>query len=77
MPRVIPTLVRVENAALGYRTTQQTRLQSMRMSTVVEERGGLGYAVCHMTPRAVVEAQFATALVGDSASSDVNKEGVD
>ena len=30
-------------------------------------------AVCPMTARAVVKAQFVTALVGDSASSDVNK----
>jgi hypothetical protein len=33
--------------------------------------------LCHMTPRAVVEAQFVTALVGDSALSDVSEEGVD
>ena len=33
--------------------------------------------VCPMTPRAVVEAQFVTALVGDSASSEVSEEGVD
>ena len=33
--------------------------------------------VCPMTPRAVVEAQFVTALVGDNALSDVSKEGVD
>jgi hypothetical protein len=32
--------------------------------------------VCPMTPRAMVEAQFVTALVGDSASSDVSKEDV-
>jgi hypothetical protein len=31
--------------------------------------------VCRMTPRAVVEAQFVTALVRDSASSDVSKKG--
>jgi hypothetical protein len=30
-----------------------------------------------MAPRAVAEAQFVTALVGDSTSSDVNKEDVD
>jgi hypothetical protein len=30
-----------------------------------------------MTLRAVVEAQFVTALVGDSALSDVSEEGVD
>jgi hypothetical protein len=34
-------------------------------------------AVCPMTARAVVGAQFVTALVGDSTSSDVNKEDVD
>jgi hypothetical protein len=28
-----------------------------------------------MTPRAVVEAQFVTALVGDSASIDVSEGG--
>jgi len=33
--------------------------------------------VCPMTPRAVVEAQFITALVGDSASSDASEDGVD
>jgi hypothetical protein len=33
--------------------------------------------VCPMTPRAVVEAQFVTALVRDSVSSDVNKKDVD
>jgi hypothetical protein len=33
--------------------------------------------VCPMTPRAVVEAQFVTALVWDSASSDVSEVGVD
>ena len=33
--------------------------------------------VCPMTPRAVVEAQFVTALVGDSASSDASEESVD
>src|SRR2546423_10561583 len=33
--------------------------------------------VCPMTPRAVVEAQFVTALVGDNALSDVSKAGVD
>ena len=51
----------------------------MRMSTVVvEERVVSGMpTVCPMTPRAVVEAQFVTALVGDSASTDVNKEDVD
>lgn len=31
---------------------------------------------CPVTPRAVVEAQFVTALIGDSASSDVGEEGV-
>src|SRR5205085_3026684 len=30
--------------------------------------------VCPMTPRAVVEAQFVTALVGDSVSSDVSED---
>jgi hypothetical protein len=34
-------------------------------------------AVCPMMARAVVEAQFVTALVRDSASSDVNGEDVD
>jgi hypothetical protein len=33
--------------------------------------------VCLMTPRAVVEAQFVTALVRDSASSGVSEDGVD
>jgi hypothetical protein len=33
--------------------------------------------VCPMTPQAVVEAQFITALVGDSASSDASEDGVD
>ena len=33
--------------------------------------------VCPMTPRAVVEAQFVTALVGDSAFGDVGEEGAD
>src|SRR5271163_4065504 len=33
--------------------------------------------VCPMTPRAVVEAQFVTALVGDSTSSDASEGGID
>ena len=33
-------------------------------------------AVCPMTHRAVVEAQFVTALIGDSASIDVSEGGV-
>jgi hypothetical protein len=33
--------------------------------------------VCPMTPRAVVEAQFMAALVGDSALSGASEESVD
>jgi hypothetical protein len=33
--------------------------------------------VCPMTPRVAIEAQFVTALVEDSASSDVSEEDVD
>jgi len=33
--------------------------------------------VCSMTPHAVIKAQFVTALVGDSALSDVSEEDVD
>jgi hypothetical protein len=53
--------------------------RSMRMPTVVvEERGGLGHAnSISYDARAVVEAQFVAALVGDSTSSDVSEAGVD
>ena len=51
----------------------------MRMSTVVvEERGDLGHANgVSYDARAVVEARFVTALVGDSVSSDASEDGVD
>jgi hypothetical protein len=50
----------------------------MRISTVVMEEVVSGMpTVCPMTPRTVVKAQFVTALVGDSALSDVGEDGVD
>jgi hypothetical protein len=51
----------------------------MRMFTVVVEEwvvSGMP-TVCPMTSRAVVQARFVTAFVGDSASSHVSEEDVD
>lgn len=51
-------------------------LRSLKHANVSEGGGGLMPAVCPMTHRAVVEAQFVTALIGDSASIDVSEGGV-